>query len=302
MNTLHPRQVVVGVDTGPESQLALRWATREAAKRELPVRVVTAYEWPVASLHAPAPVYVEPPVEARRVFDEAVAFVRDRLGADRVTGSSVLSARPAEVLVQESAGAELLVVGSRSRSTMASVVLGSVSCAVAAHAKCPVVVVRGGRVSVVSERIVVGVDGSDESERALEFAFEEAASHGWRLDAVYAWQPIESLDPAVWTLEKAAAEREARRSELKERIAPYQAKFPEVDATPYVIEGRPTTVLSAQSRSANLVVVGSRGHGGIAGLLLGSVSQGLLHHAHCTVAVVRSSDVEVETGAPSRRE
>ncbi|GAB3430794.1 universal stress protein [Flindersiella endophytica] len=275
------------MDTGPESQLALRWATDEAARRELPVHVVTAYEWPVASLNANAPVYFESPDEARRVFDEAVAFVRDRLGADRVTGSSPVSARPAEVLVRESVGAELLVVGSRCRSTMASVVLGSVSCAVAAHAKCPVVVVRNVRGTDPQDRVVVGADGSERSELALEFGFEVAALHGWKLDVVYAWQPVEALDPATWTLEKAEAGRAARRKNLRERIEPYLAKYPAVDATTYVIEGRPNTVLYGQSRTARLIVVGTRGHGGVAGLLLGSVSQGLLHHAHCSVAVVR---------------
>lgn len=287
MNSPHSRSIVVGVDAGPESQVALRWATDEAARRDLPVHVVTAFEWPVTPLSVEAQAPPGSPEEARRVFDEAVAYVRDRLGADRVSRSSPVSGRPAEVLVRESVGAELLVVGSRSRSAVAAVILGSVSCAVAAHARCPVVVVRNGRRTEATGRVVVGVDGSEQSGLALEFGFEVAAVHGWALDAVCAWQPVESFDPAAWTLEKAEAARHARHQALRESVAPYEAKFPAVNAATYVIEGRPSTVLFGQSRRAELVVVGTRGHGGIAGLLLGSVSQGLLHHAHCTVAVVR---------------
>lgn len=286
MEAQQGRPIVVGVDTRPESRLALHWATREAAERDLPVRITTVYQQPL-TLSAYVPLTYDIPDETQKAFDEAVAYVRDRLGRDRVIATSPVIASPAAVLVHESADAELLVVGSRSRSALASVALGSVSCAVAAHAKCPVVVVRGSRTERAPERVVVGVDGSEHSTLALDFAFERAARHGWTLDVIYAWEPVGAVDPAAWTLERASAEREAVRQELKERIAPYRAKFPDVTATTNVIEGRPATVLAAQSRSADLVVVGSRGHGGIAGLLLGSVSQGLLHHAHCTVAVVR---------------
>lgn len=289
MTVSEPHSVVVGVDRSPGSQLALRWATEEASMRSLPVHVVAVYQRQVTSLTPTVAVETEPPEAEQKVFEEAVAFVSDRLGPDRVSGTLV-SGRPAAVLVEESAGAELLVVGSRARTTLASVALGSVGSAVAAHAKSPVVVVRGAPSSI--HRIVVGVDGSARSERALEFAFEEAARRGWGLDAIYVWQPVEAADPAVWTLEKAGAELENRRRELRERVAPFQEKQPDVSVTTHVIEGRPATVLAAQSKAASLIVVGTRGHGGIAGLLLGSVSQGLLHHSHCTAAVVRGGDAE----------
>lgn len=288
---LASRPIVVGVSTTPDGQQALRWATDEAIRRELPLRVVLAQDGPA-----------EP---ARLAYDNAMAYVHDRVGAGRVSGSFV-STRPALALVEESAGAELVVLGSRSRSTVAAVMLGSVSCAVAAHAAGPVVVVRNSRHVPAVDRIVAGFDGSPESDAALAFAFEEAALRGSPLDVVYVWQQVPALDPAAWTMDRAETEREDRRRELRERVTPYQDKHPKVAAATHVLEGRPATLLTRQSDTARMVVVGSRGHGGIAGLLLGSVSQALLHHAQSTVAVIRRTrdhdllpaglDVERQTG------
>jgi nucleotide-binding universal stress UspA family protein len=297
-----PRPIVVGVNANPDSQLALRWAADEALRRDVPVRVVTAYERSHASLAAaavgpaagpPDPLRSAESMESmesirsvKETFDEAVGYVRGRIGADRVTGSFV-STRPAAALVEESAAAELVVVGSRSRSSLASVMLGSVSSAVAAHAIGPVVVVRNERPASPADRIVVGVDGSPESEAALAFAFAAAALRSSHLDVVYAWHPVAVLGSRTWTMERAESEREARRRELRERVEPFQDKHPEVSAAISVLEGRPATLLAKQSETARLTVVGSRGHGGISGLLLGSVSQALLHYAQSTVAVIR---------------
>ncbi|GAB3430114.1 adenine nucleotide alpha hydrolase family protein [Flindersiella endophytica] len=319
-----PRPLVVGVDPNPDSQLALRWAADEALRRDAPVRVVTAYErsatslaaaavrpvgstGPAGALEAAQPVEVVESMEAaestesvesirsaREAFDDAVGYVRARIGADRVTGSFV-STRPAAALVEESLEAELVVVGSRSRSSLASVLLGSVSSAVAAHAASPVVVVRKERAGSSANRIVVGVDGSPESEAALAFAFEAADLRGAHLDVVYAWHPATLFGSRTWTMERVETERESRRRELRDRVEPFHSKYPGVSAAAYVLEGRPATLLAKQSETARLMVVGSRGHGGINGLLLGSVSQALLYYAQSTVAVIRDRRYVVRT-------
>jgi nucleotide-binding universal stress UspA family protein len=141
-----------------------------------------------------------------------------------------------------------------------------------------VVVVRGER---RTGPVVVGTDGSAESEEALAFGFEEAARTGQPLKVVYCWHPqdqhAESIESTQGLL----------KNWLAESLAPYLDKYPAVRAQASVVEGRPTAQLVDMSATASLVVVGSRGRGGVAGLLLGSVSQSLLHHADSPVAIVR---------------
>lgn len=287
--------IVVGIDETPESQLALRWAVGEALHRGASVRVVRAHTWPPArTIYAGEYIIGQPPPAEmlREGLDTAVTYARHRLGDDRAVG--VLRAKiPAEALIEESDGADLLVVGSKPRSTLSAVVLGSVSCAVAAHAPCPVAVVRGKPNKEVdgspteSAGIVVGVDGSELSDRAAAFAFDQASARELPLRLIHCWQPADHIDPAYWDEERLAAHVEEHRVRLTESAAPYREKYPAVDVTIEMVRGRPGPILVRKSTFADMLVVGSRGHGGVAGLLLGSVSQNVLHHAQCTVVVVR---------------
>jgi nucleotide-binding universal stress UspA family protein len=286
-NAQEQQPVVVGLDASPEGQFALDWAIDEARNRGLPVRIVVAYDWPTPAPSARDGQPLDPPPAVQDLLDKAVATAGDRLGVDRVFG--VLSdGRPARVLLDESSDADLVVVGSRARSTVASIVLGSVSSAVAAHASCPVIVARQGS-DAAEQRIVVGVDGSPQAEQALEFAFAEAELRGLPLDVVHCWQAVEMIDPAVWTDELVQRTVRERQDWLDELVGQRRTEHSVVSVSAHVIEGRPAVQLAARSRSATLLVVGSRGHGGIAGLLLGSVSQGVLHHAHCAVGVVHQA-------------
>lgn len=275
------RPIVVGLDESVEGRFALNWAVDEAAGRGLPLRLLVVYGGPSTARQPHGREAV--PAPAQDLLDKAIAAAGDRIGADRVTGV-LIEGRPAQVLLDESDGAELIVVGSRPRSTLASIVLGSVSSAVAAHARCPVVVARQGS-EFTEERVTVGVDGSTHSENALAFAFSEADVRGLPLDVVHCWQAVEMIDPAVWTGEMVEEHLSERQDWLDELVDRHRAGG-RVSTSTHVVEGRAAVQLTERSRSTSLLVVGSRGHGGVAGLVMGSVSQSLLHHAHCPVAVV----------------
>lgn len=218
----HDRPLVVGVDGTPESRLALDWAIDAAERRRAPLRVVTVSEWPTPSPLAAPPFAGDYPVEGvPRVFlqdahEEALAVARERLSPEAVDGVSVVGSAIG-VLLEESARASRLLVGSRARSTAAAALLGSVSSAVAAHAHCPVTVVRVPEEDGERERIVVGVDESDHSAQALELAFEEAALRGLGLRVVHCWQPVSLIDPAVWGRDRNVSERQEREAWLQQK-------------------------------------------------------------------------------------
>ncbi|TCC44875.1 universal stress protein [Kribbella pittospori] len=275
------KYILVGVDDTPESQIALRWAVEAAQERGSAVRVVRAYlhevgNWPALGVEGYVP--STPPVDLYQAdLDAAVRFAQDRLGHERGSGWLANQA-PADAILAEAVDADMVVVGTRSRNKMSAAVLGSVATSVASKAPCPVVVVRGDR---RSGPVVVGTDGSVDSDEALAFAFEQATASGQPLTVVYCWRPQEQH------VESAESTSELLKNWLAESLEPYRAKHPAVRVKVSVLEGRASAKLVDLSQDASLVVVGSRGRGGVAGLLLGSVSQSLLHHADSPVAVVR---------------
>ncbi|MQA82200.1 MAG: hypothetical protein GEV10_27665 [Streptosporangiales bacterium] len=290
------RRLVVGVDHTPEAQVAVRWVVEEAGYRNCPVRVISAYE----AVSAPAPfdtrVPAGPPASLRERFDDAVAYARDRLGRDRVD-SALVPGKPATVLLAEARSAELVVVGSRPRSTLGAIAVGSVGDAVAAHAACSVVVARTVGDEPVQPRIVVGVDDSDGAAAAVSLAFEAADSRNLALDVAHCWQPFGYASRVRWSEDVIAVARRRRKAWMADKIAGAAEKHPAVHAATFLLEGRAGAKLVAWSRHAALLVVGSRGHGGVAGLLLGSVSQHVVHHAHCTVMVAREAGGDGRSGA-----
>lgn len=272
--------ILVGVDGGPDSQVALRWAVRAAEARGCAVRVVYAYldqtvQWPAIGAEG----YLPPaPVDRYQAeLDAAVDVVRDRLGYENGSGWLARDTG-ANAILTEAPSAELVVVGSPAHGKIGSALLGSTATAVTAKAPCPVVVVRG---ITSAGPVLVGTDGSTHSEAAVLFGFEEAARSGSALEVVYCWQPQNRHDAPIDSAE------ELLRNWLAESMAPYREKFPQVRVRADVEAGRPAVVLAERSAGSSLLVVGSRGRGGVVGLLLGSVSQSLLQHATCPVAVVR---------------
>jgi nucleotide-binding universal stress UspA family protein len=199
----------------------------------------------------------------------------------------------ADVLINESRTAQLVVLGSRGLGGFASLLLGSVAVAVSTHGHCPVVVMRSSTVDGVPEKdgpVVVGTDGSELSDAALTFAFEAAAEYEVPLVVLHAWFDANVATgwkalPAIIDWDWLQAEEE---KQLAERIAVWREKFPHVEVRPLVVRDRAAHALLAQAVGAQLIVVGSRGRGAFTGIGLGSVSQTLLHHAECPVAVART--------------
>ena len=288
--------VVVGVD-GSESALhAVRWAAREAARRHAPLRLVhVCHLVPVRH-----PRQVSPPPEyhaaildqGRHWLTEASETAR-RIAPDLLLATDLRDGIAADLLVTESRTAQLVVIGSRGLGGFASLLVGSVGIALSAHAHCPVVVIHSSRVDGVPPDdgpVVVGVDGSELSDAALTFAFETAAGHGVPLVAVHTWQDTHMT--GAWTALPGTVDWDWLQAEeekqLAERLGAWREKFPQVEVRPVVERERPERALLGHAAGAQLLVVGSRGRGALSGLGLGSVSQYLLHHAECPVAVVRT--------------
>ncbi|MEV7796968.1 universal stress protein [Streptomyces sp. NPDC087512] len=287
--------VVVGVDGSVSSLAAVEVAAQAARSRGAGLRVVHAFLWP--AMHVPlGPSPLGPPEGGiRNMVDRLVAEAveRARTAAPEVDVThAVVTGEPLSVLEGQSRAAELVVVGSRGMGGFVGLLVGSTAVHLAAHGDCPVLVVR--EAGDVSGPVVVGVDGSAAGERAVEFAFAEAELRGAPLVAVHAWTawnmplsaPQDASEP--FASPPGALSREEERL-LSEVLAGHRERYPDVVVEHKVVHGGAREALIEASRSARLLVVGARGRGGFSGLLLGSVSQALLHHAHCPVAVVRGA-------------
>lgn len=280
--------VTVAVDGRPESRTALRWAIAEGRRRGGLLRLVHVNEAPsVDGWYQPRDCDMAAIASAaEEVLAEALVEARARshgLPVDAV----LLDGDRAGRLLAESERTDLLVLGARGGGRLAGAALGSVSSLVSARARCPVVVVRG--VAGYPEgHVVVGVDGSALTDTVLAFTFDHASRQQLPVRAVLCWRPY-----AVSSLRRARTERQARRHRLRaaeamaEAMATWQDKYPEVPVERYVLERHPVDGLIEESLRANLLVVGAYGRRG-RGPALGSVSQGVLHHATSPVAVVHA--------------
>jgi len=294
--SLAGREVVVGFDGGEPSRAAVRWAAREAARLGSALTIVYAANVPAMTAWAPGtPDVLEGLGDvSRRIAAEGAALAREVAPGVTVHSQGLIGGAAGE-LIGRSGEAALVVVGRRRRSALASAALGSVSFAVILHARCPVVVVHEGNegpVGPTTGPVVVGVDGSRSAQAALDLAAQMASARGAAVSVVAAWSVAtsepwtEALGPAASQAARDDARRTAEQvaSAAEERV---RSTRPGVDVTVHVVRGRADTVLAEASRSAGLVVVGSRGHGGFAGMMLGSVGHSVLRRASSPVAVVR---------------
>jgi nucleotide-binding universal stress UspA family protein len=286
---MNPPEIIVGVDGSAGSRAALQWAATEAVRREGELVVVNVYEWRVVGARVPVSGAIAGDARTHAEEIVATAVADARLFEPRVkVRGEVVQGSPGSVLIGASATADLVVVGSRGHGGFASLVLGSVGQQVATHAHGPVAVVRG-RPGIAGGPIVVGVDGSASADHAVGVAFSEAKTRGCGVVAIRAYEvadpPLGSRVPL--RLEDREQRREAELKLLLDDVARWTDKDSEVAIECVALEGHAAEVLIGLSSTAQLVVLGTRGHGGFTGLLLGSVGLQLLHHADCPVLIAR---------------
>lgn len=298
--------IVVGVDGSDQSTCALLWAAQEAERRRAPLYVVTAYTVPVFAASSMDAGYATVDDDVMR--ESAQSVLHESLA--RLEGMSVdvhprvETGDAAGVLLDFSEEAELMVVGSRGRGGFVGRLLGSVSSALPAHAKCPTAVIpvcTGARLghpelgrkqgkdrpaAAVEPVVVVGVDGSEQARMASLAAAEEARSRGLALRVICSVAPFNGS--LAWV--PAPVDREALHADLAVQLAAgrdwLQSHFPEVEIRVDLVDGPPAEILIEASATSELLVVGTRGRGGFAGMLMGSTSQGVLHHARGPVLIV----------------
>jgi nucleotide-binding universal stress UspA family protein len=288
--------IVVGVDGSPQSKAAVEWAALEAALRGSQLTLVHVMTDPSAAVWVDGPVPL--PVDywrgrreqAQQVLDDAnrIALEALPLGNIITVDQELATGSPQSTLVDLSKDAETIVVGSRGLGGVQRVLLGSVSSGLVHHAHCPVAVIHAEdpqKDPSPQAPVVVGIDGSPASERAVEIAFDEASRRGVDLIALHTW--LESTDDFIglgWPKVRAQADET-----LAERLAGWQERYPDVAVRRVVKMDNPARELLELARSAQLLVVGSHGRGGLAGLVLGSVSSVVVQCAQIPVIVARQS-------------
>lgn len=282
--------IVVGVDGSPQSNAAVRWAAQEAAMRNAALTLVHAA--------TPAPAGLRGFERSADTAGQVLALAREIV--EDVTGdhgrlrvnSELISEAPVPALANMSTNADMIVVGSRGRGPLKQLLLGSVSNGLVHHAHCPVAVIHDEGPSPLRGPVLVGIDGSLASELAAAIAFDEASWRGAELVALHAWTDAEvpDLPSREWTgLTRTSwsALQSAADETLAERLAGWRERYLDVTVQRVVVVNQPAQHLLERSESAQLVVVGSHGRGGFAGMSLGSVSTAVVQAVRAPVIVAR---------------
>jgi nucleotide-binding universal stress UspA family protein len=289
--------VVVGLDGSDSSVQAAHWAAQRAQRENLPLKLVHAVSLP--SIAAASGVLFNGDF-LRAVEEEgqqlveghaqklAAVFPGLAIEALARNGSAVAA------LVEASEHARMVVLGSTGKTAFTGMLIGSTAVAVSHRTRCPVAVVRGQvePSQAANGAVVVGVDGSKASGLALAAAFEEASWRGAELLAVHAW--MESLSssggigayPLLVDWESIEIDQ---RAMLAEQLAGWRERYPDVRVRAEVTRDRPNHALLERAASAQLLVVGGKGHGEFVSTMLGSTAQAMMYHAPCPVVVVRET-------------
>jgi nucleotide-binding universal stress UspA family protein len=286
-----PMGIVVGIDDSPAALSAVQWGARDAALRAIPLTLVHAVSPEVSTwLRKPLPAGVLrwQQDHGRRLVDGALKAVEEACGnaGPAAIHTEVLTSGAVPTLIDLSKDAEMLVAGAQGSGRWPGRLLGSVSSALLRHAHCPVAIVHGEEPPSSDDPVLVGVDGSPASQSATALAFDEASRRHVGLIAVHAWSDLDESDwPGIdWRTTQSVAQEV-----LAERLAGWQEQYPDVRVSRKVVQAQPARQLVELSVAAQLVVVGNRGRGGFAGMLVGSVGETVAQMARVPVIVARES-------------
>ncbi|WP_078316474.1 universal stress protein [Mycobacterium sp. D16Q16] len=292
MNTTPRPYILVGIDGSASALHALTWAGAEAERRNLPLRLVHAVDYGSFgygfNLSASTSFYDHLDTDGVKFLDRAKEHVLALHPTLEVAAAKV-TAQPVPTLVELSKDAFITVVGSSGLGRFTGMMAGSVSVALTARGHSPVAVVRESGTPPAGP-VVVGVSGSPSSEEAIAWAFEEASMRDAELVAVHAGgdvPPSYVYAYTAWSAMDWDIAEQQQAEVLAERLAGWQEKYPDVSVRRVVAMGNPADILLHRARHAQLLVVGSRGRGDVAGFFLGSTSHALIHQAPCPVLVAR---------------
>ncbi|WP_148058882.1 universal stress protein [Bogoriella caseilytica] len=279
------RQILVATDGSVSSTAAVEWAAMRALAVGAELRILCVLEAYAPGLQVPPDYLERDREEGERILKKAAQAASAvapeiSVSVDRRTGPV------AETILAEIGEASEVVLGSRGRGGFTSLVIGSVSLKVAGHTDKPVVVVRQ-TIDRPHGTIVVGYDWSEAAQRALTYAFEVAARTGAKLRVINAGNST-IYDGSIYTRVTRADLIAGEEAALRAEVERWRQENPDVTTDIEIIDGHPAWVLAEASKTADLVVVGSRGVGTMRAALLGSVSHGVLHHGHSPVAVIGS--------------
>ncbi|OBH48294.1 hypothetical protein A5687_01955 [Mycobacterium mantenii] len=293
------RGIVVGVDGSAAALCAVRWAAHDAALRNMPLTVVHVVdaslpEWFEVAALAGLERWQEQ--RACDFLDSAVQVAQESAGdcGPIQVDSKVFRSATVPTLVEMSRQAEMVVVGYRGYGgALVRSFLGSVSSGLVYHAHCPVAVIHDAKPligNVARAPVLLGIDGSSASETATAIAFDEASRRGVGLIALHAWTDLrisdfkEAFPNFDWDVGLSKEE-----ATLGERLAGWQERYPEVGIHRRIEIGEPAHWLIEASAWTQLLVIGSHGRGGFAGMMLGSVGAAVVNRIKVPVIVARRS-------------
>lgn len=276
--------VVCGFDGSRDSLRAVAWAASWARDHGVGLEVISA----------------DRAVGRVVAFDETAranveGAMRDQV-ADQVGDIDatyrVIADTPVRALLEAGRNASAIIVGSRGLTAREDFAMGSTSAGVVEHAPCPVIVITPRTPDQPGHgSIVLAADGSKANDPAAAFAFAEAERLGTGVRAVHSVEVPKLPGASLFDLDRLAESVLAEdEKDVTEALAPHDERHPGVDLELILVVGEPAVTIAEEAAGAPLLVTGSRGHGGVAGMLLGSVSRRLLQTAPCAVAVVRPTD------------